>query len=89
MQKEYNDEMNRRQKWDRSFENTRFRSWETTELQKEKEEEDRRRMEWDQEWVERLEQPVTDGSQPLQPQTPPPTALWNFFSRLKQSKARK
>ena len=81
--------MNRRQKWDWSFENRVFTvwPWEKTKLEEEKEEEDRRRIEWDQEWVE---QPVTDGSQPVQQlQPPPPSASWNPFSRLKQSKVRK
>jgi hypothetical protein len=83
------DEMNRRQKWDRSFENRRFTSYETTERQKEKEEEDRRRVEWDQEWDQ---QPVMDESQPLQvvqPLQPPPPSAWNPFTRLKQLRLRK
>jgi len=46
------DEMNRRQKWDRSFEN-RLLSWSGDNgwFQQEKEEEDRRRMKWDEEHI--------------------------------------
>jgi hypothetical protein len=60
------DEMNRRQKWDRSFENRLLSMVKRLVPIGKKEEEDRRRMKWDEEHIG----PLTadrDGGQLLQP----------------------
>ena len=84
------DEMNRRQKWDRSFENMLLEFGEETRFQEEKEEEGCRRMKWDQD--HRGPGPLEADGRQLPPDAPPiDPKPWKPFSRwcLKRSKLRK
>ena len=89
--------MNRRQKWDRSFENRLLRGDNDFWCQLEREEEDRRRMKWDEEHLGPLTADRDGGQLPLQPLPPdippidPQRQPWNPLSGwfLKLWEARK
>jgi len=68
--------MNRRQKWDRSFENKLLRSRDNSWFQQEKEEEDRRRMNWDEEHIGPLTADRLHPPPDIPPVDPQP---WNLF----------